>query len=118
MNGIKYLLKIEEFFMLLGSLILYNFLGYSWFVFSLFLFLPDIGMIAYWFGSKIGAIIYNFFHSRIIAVLFLIAGILLFYIPLQILGIAFFCHICLDRMLGYGLKYQDSFWNTHLGRIK
>ncbi|MEJ7830333.1 MAG: DUF4260 family protein [Segetibacter sp.] len=26
-------------------------------------------------------------------------------------------HISLDRVLGYGLKYNDSFSNTHLGVI-
>ncbi len=28
-----------------------------------------------------------------------------------------FAHSSMDRMLGYGLKYEDSFGNTHLGMI-
>jgi hypothetical protein len=34
-----------------------------------------------------------------------------------IAGIVLFGHSAFDRILGYGLKYPDSFNNTHLGRI-
>ena len=31
------------------------------------------------------------------------------------LGLVWLAHIGLDRLLGYGLKYDDSFQHTHLG---
>ena len=36
---------------------------------------------------------------------------------LMLVGIILFGHSCMDRMLGFGLKYPDSFKNTHLGAI-
>jgi hypothetical protein len=36
---------------------------------------------------------------------------------LQLIGVILLGHSSLDRALGYGLKYEDSFQNTHLGRI-
>ena len=31
--------------------------------------------------------------------------------------IILFAHISMDRIFGYGLKFNDSFFNTHLGKI-
>ena len=36
---------------------------------------------------------------------------------LEIAGIILLAHSAFDRMLGYGLKYSDSFKNSHLGKI-
>jgi hypothetical protein len=36
---------------------------------------------------------------------------------LALAGVIIFAHSSLDRALGYGLKFSDSFTNTHLGRI-
>jgi len=34
-----------------------------------------------------------------------------------LVGIILFSHSAMDRVFGYGLKYPDSFKNTHLGKI-
>lgn len=34
---------------------------------------------------------------------------------LSLIGIVMLAHSSLDRVLGYGLKYPDSFQRTHLG---
>jgi hypothetical protein len=36
---------------------------------------------------------------------------------LILIGVILFSHAALDRVFGYGLKYADSFKNTHLGKI-
>lgn len=36
---------------------------------------------------------------------------------LQLAGLILLGHSSLDRVLGYGLKYADSFKHTHLGWI-
>jgi Domain of unknown function (DUF4260) len=33
------------------------------------------------------------------------------------LGLIWLAHLGLDHLLGYGLKYDDSFQHTHLGMI-
>jgi hypothetical protein len=37
--------------------------------------------------------------------------------PLQLAGLILFGHSSMDRVLGYGLKYSDSFQHTHLGML-
>ena len=78
---------------------------------------PDIGFIGYAINTKVGALTYNLLHHKGIAVASYIAG-LHFSIPeLQFAGLLLFGHSSFDRMLGYGLKYNDSFHHTHLGMI-
>ena len=74
-------------------------------------------MIGYLINTKIGAISYNFFHSKTLAIVFL--GLGYFYLgeTYILVGIILYSHSALDRFLGYGLKYTDSFKNTHLGLI-
>ena len=44
-------------------------------------------------------------------------GVLLGSMSWQLAGIILFIHSALDRVYGLGLKYADSFQNTHLGRV-
>ncbi len=81
------------------------------------LFVPDIGMLGYLYGNKIGAFIYNLWHNKGIAIAIGIMGILLNDGILQLTGIILFSHASFDRMLGYGLKFDKGFKFTHLGEI-
>ncbi|MBC8508108.1 MAG: DUF4260 family protein [Anaerolineales bacterium] len=36
---------------------------------------------------------------------------------IQLIGVIMLGHSSLDRVIGYGLKYPDSFQHTHLGMI-
>ncbi len=36
---------------------------------------------------------------------------------LQLIGLVLLAHSSFDRVFGYGLKFADSFKNTHLGPI-
>lgn len=60
---------------------------------------------------------YNVFHHKGLAILLYILGIYLRNEYLQLAGIMLFGHSSVDRILGNGLKYTDSFNNTHLGKI-
>ena len=74
-------------------------------------------MLGYLVNPKVGAISYNIFHHKAIAIAIGLAG---FYFdnPLLILiGVILFSHASFDRIFGYGLKFQDDFKNTHLGKI-
>src|SRR5690606_12440915 len=113
----KTTLKVEEFGMFLLSIFLFSQLEYSWWIYLALFFLPDIGMIGYFFNSKIGADVYNLIHHKGIAILVLIAGYIMEIPVIQLAGIILFGHSSFDRILGYGLKYPDDFKNTHLGVI-
>jgi hypothetical protein len=74
-------------------------------------------MIGYVFGNKLGAFFYNLFHHRAIAVMIYLAGIYSSNNLIQLMGIILFSHSSMDRMMGYGLKYETGFKFTHLGEI-
>lgn len=113
----KNLLKMEELGQFLLSIILFSQTEYSWWVFPVCLLLPDLSMIGYLFNPKIGATIYNFFHHKLVAVLVFFIGFWLDNSLITLAGIILFGHSAMDRIFGYGLKFNDDFKNTHLGRI-
>jgi hypothetical protein len=113
----KYLLKLEEAFMFVLSIFLFSKLDFAWWLYLALLFAPDLSMLGYLGGTKVGALTYNFIHHKAVGIGIFIIGTLLANQPIQLAGIILFGHSSMDRILGYGLKYQDSFQNTHLGLI-
>ncbi len=111
------IIKLEEIAMFVLATYLFSLLGIGWWWFVVFLLAPDIGMLGYAVNSKIGAITYNLFHHKGIAVAIYLLGIYLDNTWILFAGIILFAHSCFDRILGYGLKYSDDFKNTHLGTI-
>lgn len=113
----KWTLKIEELFMMGLGIYLFGLLHYAWWWFLVLLLAPDIGMIGYLFGNKAGAFLYNLFHHKGLAIAIYLLGIY-FTSPLaQLIGVMLFSHASLDRIMGYGLKYERGFKYTHLGEI-
>lgn len=111
------LLKLEEAGQFILSIILFNQLDYTWWVFPACIFLPDLSMIGYLFNTKSGAILYNIFHHKFVAVFVLVLGYWTNNNQLILAGIILFGHSAMDRILGYGLKFNDDFKHTHLGWI-
>ena len=96
---------------------IYN-LGLSaWFWIILF-FTPDIGMLGYLFDTRTGAFVYNLFHHKGLALTIAAAGYFFHNDVATAIGILLFAHASFDRIWGYGLKYEDSFKNTHLGSLE
>lgn len=110
-------LKLEEFGMFVLGIALFAVTEFSWWVFPALIFVPDLSMAGYLLNSRAGAFVYNLFHHKGIAIVVYIIGLMINNAVLLLAGIILFAHSSLDRMLGYGLKYPDSFTNTHLGRI-
>jgi len=113
----KVLLKIEELMMFVLGIFMFGLLGYQWWWFLVLILAPDIGMLGYLFSSKIGAITYNLFHHKGLAILLYFLGMYFSSPIIQLAGIILFSHASLDRVLGYGLKYDKGFKYTHLGEI-
>jgi hypothetical protein len=91
--------------------------GLSWWWFIAFILLPDIGMLGYLFSPRTGAYTYNLFHHKGVAASVFLAGLMFSSLPIQFAGFILFAHATLDRMLGYGLKYEKGFKYTHLGEL-
>jgi Domain of unknown function (DUF4260) len=111
------LLKLEEVAIFLLCVFLFNQLNFAWWWFPALLLLPDIGMTGYIINPKVGALTYNLLHHRLVASLVACYAFTYGNDYWKLAAIIMFAHISLDRVLGYGLKYNDSFSNTHLGFI-
>ena len=116
----KTILKLEEAAMTIMAIYFlsrYN-LGLPVWLWVLLFFTPDIGMLGYLIDAKVGAVVYNLFHHKGIAIAIAMLGYYLHSDVWVAIGILLFAHASFDRILGYGLKYSDSFKNTHLGSLK
>ena len=111
------ILRLEGLAVFLGSVVLYGDQGWSGWVFAVLLFAPDLAMVGYMRDTRSGARIYNVFHFYALPLVLLIAAYLAgFAAGMQIAAI-WLAHIGLDRVLGYGLKYDTAFKDTHLQRV-
>lgn len=113
----KSILRWEEVGQFVLSIILFQQLDFAWWTYPAFFFAPDVSMLGYAVNTRIGAFTYNVFHHKFIALMIWGVGNLLHVELLQLAGLILFGHAAFDRILGYGLKYNDSFQSTHLGWI-
>jgi len=116
----KTVVKLEELAMTavgIYLLVIYN-CNLSVWIWVILFFTPDIGMLGYLINTRIGAFTYNIFHHKGIAIVLAVAGYYFGNDVLTAVGILLFAHASFDRVMGYGLKYADSFKNTHLGSLE
>jgi hypothetical protein len=109
--------RLEGLVMLLAALGFYAWLGQSWWLFFILLLTPDLFMLGYLAGPKVGAATYNFGHLLVWPVLLIGIGVLLGNPLLLGLGAIWLAHLGMDRVLGYGFKLSTGFKDTHLGQI-
>ncbi|WP_442579708.1 DUF4260 domain-containing protein [Mesorhizobium sp. ASY16-5R] len=103
--------------MALAAAVVFAIVGGAWLLFAVLVLVPDLSMLFYLAGPRIGAFAYNLVHILIGPfILAALAWATDSVIAKQITLIWAF-HIAVDRALGYGLKLPTSFQDTHLGRI-
>lgn len=110
-------LKLEEIGCLALSIALFTTLDYPWWVYLALFLTPDLAMLGYVWNPKIGAFLYNVFHHKGLAVLFILVGVAFDEQVVTLTGSILLGHAAMDRIWGFGLKYSDSFQHTHLGWI-
>jgi hypothetical protein len=111
------MLRVEGATMLAGSVLLYWASGGSWWLFALLLLVPDLSMLGYLAGTRVGAVVYNTFHSYPLPAALGLVGLFVG-APLAVsVALVWFAHIGMDRLIGYGLKYPTNFKDTHLQRV-
>ena len=116
----KTVLQLEELAMAIAAIYflhLHN-LGMPTWIWVLLFFSPDIGMAGYLFGNLVGAITYNLFHHKGLALCVAVSGYFMGSEVLLAIGTLLFAHSSFDRVLGYGLKYFSGFKDTHLGNLR
>lgn len=115
---VRTILRLEGLAVLVTATTLYFLSGGIWWGFLLLLFVPDLSFIGYAAGNRTGAAIYNLCHSYIAPLLMALAGHVLENALLVQIALIYLAHIGLDRMVGYGLKYETGFKHTHLGTLR
>jgi len=116
-GGVRAVLRLEGVAVLAAAATLYGHSGFSWLVFALLFLAPDLSMLAYFAGPRIGAPAYNLAHSYVLAIALAAAGFFGGSVIAAAGGLIWIAHIGFDRALGYGLKYSTAFRDTHLGHI-
>lgn len=115
----KQIIKTEEFAQLalaIAALAMQP-IQISWWLWPVVFLSPDISMIGYSLNTRAGAIAYNAFHHKGIAIAVAASGYFLHLPVVLFIGILLFAHSAFDRLLGFGLKYSDGFKHTHLENI-
>jgi hypothetical protein len=110
-------LRLDGGVLFVASFILFAATHQPWWIYPVLLFVPDVFMIGYLRDTKIGAFCYNASHSYFLPSLVLLFGWEWHHILPIAVGVIWIGHIGMDRLLGYGLKYDDSFKSTHLGNL-
>jgi hypothetical protein len=117
-KNLNILLILEELALFVGSVILFGLAtSYSWWIFALLFFIPDVSFTAYLINTEIGSWFYNLLHHKGLMVGLILLGYFSDLEWVLAIGIVFLGHVSFDRVLGYGLKFPDDFKHTHLGRI-
>ncbi|MGH2489210.1 MAG: DUF4260 domain-containing protein [Candidatus Limnocylindria bacterium] len=78
---------------------------------------PDVSMLGYLAGPRIGAVTYNLAHNWAMPVGLVVLGMAIGQLWPVLAATALAAHVGWDRALGYGLKLPTGFRDTHLGRI-
>ncbi len=110
------LLRAEGLAVAILCIVIFSQSGASWWLFAALILVPDLSMCFYLVGPRGGAIAYNALHAYLGPVALLGASAALAAPAGISIALIWGAHIGIDRALGFGLKYQEAFNSTHLGR--
>lgn len=111
----KNILRAEDAMLLVLAVYMNNWLPYAWWVYWAWFLAPDLSMIGYAINPRVGATFYNLAHHKGLAIIMCLWGLHFEIFSFIFIGLVMLGHSAFDRILGYGLKYNDSFNHTHLG---
>jgi len=77
---------------------------------------PDLSMIVYLVGAQIGTLSYNIVHTYTLPLALGSLGVWADSRMALLIALIWTAHIGADRLVGYGLKFESGFKNTHLSR--
>ncbi|TXR92043.1 DUF4260 domain-containing protein [Bacillus sp. SH7-1] len=100
----KRIVHFEGLVVFLAAIYMYSLYEFSWIIFWIFLLAPDLSMLAYGINNHLGA------KMDIVGVYFKMDTVIM-------IGLIWTAHIGMDRMFGYGLKYETDFKDTHIQRL-
>jgi hypothetical protein len=110
-------LRLEGLVAFGSGLVLFGLSGGNWLFVVPLLLLPDISMLGYLAGPRVGAVAYNLIHNWALGFGALVIGMWLDSTAVLLVAGVLIAHVGMDRTLGYGLKMPSAFSDTHLGHI-
>ena len=113
----RIMLRIEGAALAIASVYMFHRLGGNWWLFASLILVPDVSLLGYLGGTRLGAIAYNALHVTLGPLACAALGFLLPSFDLIQVALVWAAHVGIDRALGLGLKYNAGFGFTHLGRI-
>lgn len=113
----RVLLHVEGLVVATAAVVLYLWADFPWWLLVALALAPDLSMVAYLAGQRVGAAVYDAAHTYAIPVVVATAGVLGEADAVTQVGLIWLMHIGIDRALGYGLKYPSGFKDTHLQRL-
>ena len=111
------LLRLEGIAVAAAAVTLYFHEGYEWWLLVVLVLAPDLSMLGYLGGPRVGAVTYDLVHTYVAPVLLAGAGVIWDSDTALKLALIWLTHIGVDRAVGYGLKYPSDFKDTHLQRV-
>ena len=77
---------------------------------------PDVSMVGYLAGPRVGSRCYNLVHTYTLPLLLGTVGFLLDSQLAVLTAFVWAGHIGIDRFVGFGLKFESGFDHTHLSK--
>jgi hypothetical protein len=87
--------------------------GRSWWLFVALLAVPDLGLLGYFVGSRMGALADDLTHTYVPVAALGVVGLLSGSSLAVSVARIWFAHIGMDRTRGLGLRYPDRPGHTH-----
>lgn len=100
-----------------GAVAVYFSADFPWWLLLALVLVPDVSLLGYLAGPRVGADCYDALHTYAGAVALAAVGVVADVEVASQLGLIWLTHIGVDRAVGYGLKYPSAFKGTHLQRL-
>jgi hypothetical protein len=113
----RVLLHLEGLAVAAAAVLFYISRGGGWLLFVLLILAPDLSMLGYLAGPRVGSVVYNVIHTCLAPATLAAVGLLLPQPLLLDIALIWFAHIGADRLFGFGLKYPTAFKDTHFARV-
>jgi hypothetical protein len=114
---VLFLLRLEGLAAAALTAAFYARTGAGWWLFAALWLAPDLSMLGYFAGPKLGARVYNTVHAYVVPATLAVSSLLFKSEALLPIALIWMNHIGVDRLMGYGLKYPVGFGWTHLGKM-
>jgi hypothetical protein len=111
------LLRLEGLALLVAAVVVYGQLDASWWLFAGLLLIPDVGLLGYLAGARVGAATYNLTHTMVLPLALGAWALAAGASTALAVAVIWLAHLGMDRAVGYGLKYRTAAADTHLQRV-